>query len=127
GDTGPHPFNGLQMSLELRSARGLHFGVASPLSKATDNGSSLPDTLPNAYDDHAYYGISDLNRRHVVIVNAIYELPFLRGSSRLAHKILGNWEVSGIYQYQSGGPFSIRTGDDFAGVGAGSGSQFWNL
>jgi hypothetical protein len=43
------------------------------------------------------------------------------------NRLLGNWEISGIYQYQSGGPFSIRTGDDFAGVGAGSGSQFWNL
>lgn len=126
-NSGSSRYNGLQMSLERRSATGLQFGVAYTLSKTTDNGSSLTDTLPNAYDDHAYYGISDLDRRHVVIVNAIYELPFLRGGSGLAHKLLGNWEVSGIYQYQSGSPFSIRTNDDFAGVGAGSGSQFWNL
>jgi hypothetical protein len=126
-NSGSSRYNGLQMSLERRPATGLHFGVAYTLSKATDNGSSLTDTLPNAYDDHAYYGISDLDRRHVVIVNAIYELPFLRGSSRLVNRLLGNWEISGIYQYQSGGPFSVRTGDDFAGVGAGSGSQFWNL
>src|SRR5262249_59319959 len=99
---------------------------AYTLSKSTDNGSSLTDTLPNAYDDHAYYGTSDLDRTHVLIVNAIYELPFLRGSSRLVNRLFGNWEISGIYQYQSGGPFSVRTGDDFAGVGAGSGSQLWN-
>jgi hypothetical protein len=126
-NSGSSRYNGLQMSLERRSATGLHFGVAYTLSKSTDNGSSLTDTLPNAYDDHAYYGISDLDRRHVLIVNAIYELPFLRGSSRLRDRLLGNWEVSGVYQYQSGGPFSVRTSDDFAGVGAGSGNQFWNL
>src|SRR5262249_43176709 len=124
---GSSRYNGLQMSVERRSATGLHFGVAYTVSKTTDNGSSLTDTLPNAYDDHAYYGTSDLDRTHVLIVNAIYELPFLRGRSRLVNRLLGNWELSGIYQYQSGGPFSIRTNNDFAGVGAGSGNQFWNL
>src|SRR5262245_32476026 len=126
-NSGSSRYNGMQVSLERRSATGLHFGVAYTLSKTTDNGSSLTDTLPNAYDDHAYYGTSDLDRTHVLIVNAIYELPFLRGRSRLVNRLLGNWELSGIYQYQSGGPFSIRTNIDFAGVGAGSGSQFYNL
>ena len=32
-----------------------------------------------------------------------------------------------MYQYQSGAPFSVRSNDDFAGVGPGSGSQFWSL
>ena len=35
--------------------------------------------------------------------------------------------MTGVYQYQSGSPFSVRSDDDFAGVGPGSGSQFWNL
>jgi hypothetical protein len=30
-------------------------------------------------------------------------------------------------QAQTGAPFSVATGDDFAGVGPGSGSQFWIL
>jgi hypothetical protein len=38
----------------------------------------------------------------------------------------GNWEISGINQFQSGAPFSVQSGDDFAGVGPGSGAQFWN-
>ena len=33
----------------------------------------------------------------------------------------------GGVQFQSGAPFSVRSNDDFAGVGPGSGSQFWNL
>ena len=40
---------------------------------------------------------------------------------------LGNWEISGINQYQSGGPFSVRDGNDIAGVGGGSGTQFLSL
>jgi hypothetical protein len=40
--------------------------------------------------------------------------------------VLGNWDVSGIFQAQSGAPFSVRTATDHAGVGPGSGQQFWD-
>ena len=32
-----------------------------------------------------------------------------------------------MYQAQDGTPFSVRKNVDYAGVGAGSGNQFWNL
>src|SRR6202035_2266333 len=51
----------------------------------------------------------------------------LRGSSNLLTRIVGNWELSGVFQAQSGTPFSVRNNVDYAGVGAGSGNQFWNL
>ena len=38
--------------------------------------------------------------------------------------VLGNWDISGIFQAQSGAPFTVRTADDVAGVGPGSGKQF---
>src|SRR6185369_14938708 len=34
--------------------------------------------------------------------------------------------VAGIFQAQSGSPFDVRTAVDFAGVGPGSGNQFYN-
>ena len=68
-----------------------------------------------------------MDRTHVLIANYIYELPFLRGRSRTRDRLFGNWEISGIFQYQSGGPFSVRITDDIAGVGPGSGNQFYNL
>ena len=124
-NSGRSQYHGLQLSVERRVARGLHAGLAYTYSRTKDNSSSLTDTLPNAYDDSAYWGISDNDRPHVLIVNYIYELPFGRGSG-LIDKLVGNWDISGIYQYQSGSPFSVRTNDDFAGVGPGSGAQFWN-
>jgi len=112
--------------VERRFAKGLQFGVAYTYSNATDNSSDLTDTLPDAYNDKAYKGTSDLNRPHVLIINYIYELPFLKGSSTLWHRVLGNWDISGINQFQSGNPFSVRNTQDIAGVGPGSGNQFWN-
>jgi len=125
-NSGRSIYHGLQVGLERRFASGLQFGAAYTLSRTSDNSSDLTDTLPNAYDDQAYWGISDLDRTHVLIVNYIYELPFLKGASSLLRRLAGNWEISGINQFQSGAPFSVRTGDDFAGVGPGSGAQFWN-
>ena len=42
-------------------------------------------------------------------------------------QVIKNWNVSGIFQAQSGTPFDVRTSVDFAGVGPGSGNQFYEL
>lgn len=126
-NSGYSKYDGLQISIERRFATGLHFGMAYTYSRSEDNTSSLTDVLPNAYDDRNYWGPSDFDRTHVFILNSIYEIPFLRGSSSLTHRIFGNWELSGVFQAQSGTPFSVRNNVDYAGVGAGSGNQFWKL
>jgi hypothetical protein len=125
-NSGLSMYNALQVSAQRRFSRGFQMDVAYTFSRLRDNASSLTEILPNAYSDQGYYGISDLDRTHVLIVNYIYELPF-RGTSGLARRMLGNWEISGINQFQSGAPFSVRKNVDYAGVGPGSGNQFWNL
>src|SRR5262249_9727983 len=116
-NSGRSQYHGLQVGVERRMSQGLHVGVGYTFSRAKDNSSTLTDVLPNAYDDSTYWGISDLDRTHVLIANWIYELPFLNDSSGLASRALGHWEITGVYQYQSGAPFSVRSNDDFAGVG----------
>jgi hypothetical protein len=102
--------------------------VAYTLSKSLDDGSSLTDVLPNAYSAAGYYGRSDFDRTHVLVANYTYSLPFFKGSTnRALRTALGGWEISGIYQAQSGVPLSVRTSADLAGVGTGSGNQFWNM
>jgi len=127
-NSGRSEYHGLQIGVERRVSNGLHAGVGYTLSRTKDNASTLTDVLPNTYDDSAYWSISDLDRTHVLIANWIYELPwFSDRRSGWAGRALGHWEVTGVYQYQSGMPFSVRSNDDFAGVGPGSGNQFWNL
>jgi hypothetical protein len=126
-NSGLSQYNGLQISIERRVATDLHFGVAYTYSSSSDNGSSLTDVLPNSFSDKNYWGHSDFDRRHVFILNSIYDVPFLKGSSSWTRRLLGNWQFSGIFQAQSGTPFSVRNNVDYAGVGAGSGNQFWNM
>jgi len=59
---------------------------------------------------------SDYDQRHVVNLTGIYELPFGKGKKFLGspHRVLdllaGGWSLNGIYTYQSGEPFSVRSG-----------------
>ncbi len=82
-----------------------------------DDGSGPKDIIPNTYDAHNLWGPSDFDVRHIFIVNFLYELPLFRGQHNLAGKLLGGWQVSGIFQAQTGLPISVGTSNDYAGVG----------
>jgi hypothetical protein len=119
-------YHGLQIGVNRRFSKGLLFGVAYTYSKTWDDGSAQRDIIPNAFDAGNLWGPSSQDRRHVLVLNYIYELPFFRDHSTLVGKLLGGWQINGVSQFQTGTPFTIATGDDFAGVGSGSGSQIWN-
>jgi hypothetical protein len=40
---------------------------------------------------------------------------------------ISDWALSGINQFEAGKPFSVRENIDYAGIGPGSGNQFWNI
>jgi Carboxypeptidase regulatory-like domain len=70
-------------------------------------------------DGHNYRnerGRSDFDQQHVLNLTGIYELPFGRGkkmfgtSGRAVNNIVGGWSLNGIYTYQSGEPYSVRSG-----------------
>ena len=126
--TGRSKYNSFQTQVERRSTRGVGYSVSYTFSRTTDNGSGRADILPNAYDDSSYYGISDLDRPHVLVSQVRYRFPTLDQSVAPLRWVLGNWDVSGIFQAQSGAPFDIRTpaGVDVAGVGPGSGNQLYD-
>ena len=120
-------YNGLQLSVNQRYRNGLSFGFAYTYSKLYDDGSNQRDIIPNAYDASNLWGPSEFDRRHVAVIHAIYELPWMRAQNTLASKLLGGWQLSLVTQLQTGTPRSVTTSDDFAGVGPGSGAQFWNV
>jgi len=125
--TGRSTYNSLQTQVERRSTRGLGYSVAYTFSRTKDDGSGRGDILPNAFTDAGYYGISDLDRPHVLVSQLRYRFPTFESSAAPMRWVLGNWDVTGIFQAQSGAPFSVRTAVDVAGVGPGSGNQFYEL
>src|SRR5262245_36778991 len=118
-------YHGLQIGANRRFTKGFLFGMAYTYSKSMDDGSAQRDVVPNALDVSNLWGPSTYDRRHVLVLNAVYQLPFFRSKSNLAGKLLGGWTISGISQLQSGNPATITIGDDNAGVGPGSGAQYY--
>jgi hypothetical protein len=116
-------YNGLQISATQRYRAGLSFGASYTYSKLYDNGSTQRTIIPNAYDASNLWGPANFDRRHVAVLNTIYELPFLRGQQGVTAKVLGGWQLSLVAQFQTGTPNTVGTSDDNAGVGPGSGNS----
>jgi hypothetical protein len=123
-------YNSLQVAWNRRFSKGLLFGVTYTFAKSSDDGSNQRDIIPNTYDAHGLWAPSDFDTRHVFIANFLYELPIFRGQNNVAGKVLGGWQVSGIFQAQSGGPAQVGRSQDYAGVGQdgsmnGAAIQYW--
>lgn len=84
----------------------------------TDNQTDRSTAPQNSYNIRGDYGRAALDRTHVLSVNYIYELPFLRKRTDFVGKVLGGWQASGIVTYNTGLPLTATTSAfDAAGLG----------
>lgn len=124
-NAGSSSYHSLQANLRRRLEHGFLFGLAYTWSKSMDYGSANNAVLPNTFDRQIFYGVSDFDRRHVFVGNAVWNIPYFNHSNGITQAFLGGWQLSGIYQTQTGGPLNVSTGSDYAGVGPGSGTQLF--
>jgi hypothetical protein len=126
-------YNGFEFSLKQRVAKGLMFQVSYTWSHNIDTASgpyasdygSAPGTTEQWFNLEADKGPSDIDRRHVLVSNFAYELPFGQGktigtnSSGLVNKFIGGWQWSGILSLETGPTYSVidGTGLNTSGVG----------
>ncbi len=102
-------YHGMQVFLQRRFAGASQANVAYTWSKnLTDNQTSSVNAAPqDAFNIRAEYGRAILDRRHVLNINYIYELPFFSEQRNLVGKLLGGWQASGIMSYSTGLPFTV--------------------
>lgn len=112
-------YHSLQVAATQRFADVSQVQLAYTWSKnLTDNWSDRSNAPQNTYDIPSEYGRASLDRRHILTVNYIYELPFYRDQRGFVGKTLGGWQVSGIVTYQSGLPLTpTYSAFDPAGIG----------
>jgi hypothetical protein len=122
-NAGYSKYNSLQLSADRRYTNGLKVGAAYTLGHSEDNGSDKRNILWNSYDDSNYWGPSSFDRKHVLSIYYIYDLPFWRDGGSPMKSLLGGWQISGATFMRSGTPFSITRTNDIAGVGEGSNGQ----
>ncbi len=129
--TAQSTYNAGYVTLNKRFSRGLQFGVSYTRSKLlSNNDESLgvgaitagsPQIPQDFFNIKSEKGLSAFDRTNRFVANFIYQVPtmrFAKNSSAL-RKIVGGFEVSGVIQHQSGQPFTILTGVDSNGNGAG--------
>lgn len=112
-------YHSLQISAQRRFSRSNQINLAYTWSRnLTDSQNEFSTAPQNTYNLHDEYARANLDRRHVLSVNYIYELPFYQDQKNAIGKLLGGWQISGITYYQTGLGFTASTANiDAAGLG----------
>ncbi len=111
-------YNALQAQLQKRFTNGLSFLLSYTYSRTmsnSDDGFSIdtPNGL-NKFNQHAEWAVSSADQPQVTVLSGVYELPFGAGkpffnggNNFISREVIGGWQISGIFEYESGTPFGI--------------------
>lgn len=101
-------YNGLQAKFTKRFAGKSLIDVNYTWSRGLTNAQTDYSSAPqNTYNLSAEYGPTAYNRNDILNVDGVWELPWMRDQKGIVGKVLGGWEVSGIYALNSGLPLTV--------------------
>jgi hypothetical protein len=103
-------YNALEAMLEKRFSHGLQFQAAYTFSKSMDDGSTFEETL-DPFNYNASRALSLFNSKQRFVISYDWELPIPKHEGFMG-KLVNDWAVSGITQFQSGFPIRLDTEDD---------------
>lgn len=114
-------YNALQAGVQIRDKHGLSLQVSytwsHELDIETNDVSMVSDPFNLQYD----YGSGSLDRRNILNVNFVYDLPFfLHAQNGFVRRTLGGWELSDVDVQESGVPTNITYSPDVLGLGGGT-------
>jgi hypothetical protein len=105
---GASNYNGLQTQLDRNFTNGLQFRAAWTWSHAFDNSTAdvfstyITPRRPQNFQCLACdWSTSALDRRQRVTLELMYDLPFFKNDNWFKKNVLGNWQLTPVYTYQS--------------------------
>jgi hypothetical protein len=102
--------NALIVTLNHNFSREFQFNAQYRFSKSMDNESGPYSISPYQWNEHADWGLSDFDVRHLWKFYGIYSPTFFHGDRSWMEKILGGWSLSGILNWHTGYPFTPFSG-----------------
>jgi hypothetical protein len=129
-------YHGLQLTMEKRTGGDRFWGRSSVLANYTYSRSI--DTLPfgttlvgfggrvsalafgNAARRSFETGVSEFDHTHRMVTSYILSLPSFTGANSWMRTVFGDWQATGIFEAQSGGPLTILAGSDISQTALGS-------
>jgi hypothetical protein len=127
GSHGRSNYNAGFVSLRKRTSAGLTFNFNYTYSHAFDqignNQESLNETS-DAFNLDRDYGSAQFDRRHAFTALLTYDLPFGGGQrfssgSGVVNKIIGGWNVAGVWSFATGLPLDVFNGSSCEEFGQG--------
>lgn len=103
-------YNALNTRIEHRFSHGFNFIFDYRFSKSMDElsnagpGFTTNQTFPT--DLHTEYGPSDFDATHLFRVFGLWDLPFYRANKDWKGRLIGGWQINGIFQFHSGFPWT---------------------
>jgi hypothetical protein len=113
-------YDAISIILRKHMSHGLQADASYTWSRTRDmsthsNGGG--QTMDN-YDIERDYGPANWDIPHRFVASYIYDLPFLKNSSRpLVKYVVAGWQVSGVTTIQSGSPVNVTLSSDRANIG----------
>jgi Carboxypeptidase regulatory-like domain/TonB dependent receptor len=122
-------YHSLQVSLNRPFKKGLMLKGAYTLSRAMDMTDEdgwvgLTWNHPLMYEQN--YALAGFDRTHIFQMGFVYDVPFLKNNQATSGKLLGGWQLNGIFANYSGTPYSIGGVNDPLNC-PGCGSIFINV
>jgi hypothetical protein len=110
-------YNSLQVGLRQQSRHGLSFEVDYTWSHQIDSqlGSADLTQVSNPFNLKYDKGSGNLDRRHILNLNYIYDIPLFAHSNGLTHSLLGGWTISGTMIASSGLPWAGNNAPGYGG------------
>jgi hypothetical protein len=119
------------VKFDKRLSHGLQFGANYTFSaNFSDNDESLavnditlssPQVPQDFFNSKNEWSRSVFDRPHRFVAHYVYNIPWFSSpwARGAVGRVFGGWEISGSTEFQSGQPFTIRTGVDSVGTTAG--------
>jgi hypothetical protein len=101
-------YNGLQTKVTKKFSGKTYIDANFTWSKdLTNSPADYSGFIQNVYNINGDYGRASDDRKLVMTVDGVFELPWYREQHGLKGRLLGGWEVSAIYAANSGLPLTV--------------------
>lgn len=112
-------YNAFQVYLVKRFTNNFTYNVAYTFSKVLGTSALgyLGDTQVSDNENMRYdRGMPQFDRTHIFVVNGIYNLPKFQNMNKFGRGVLGEWELTTIFSYNTGTPMTIYSGFGTSGT-----------
>ena len=117
-------YNGLQARVSRRFAKSFTGNFNYTWAKAQGVNEGDTQALAYTFDRRREYGLLNFDRKQIVTIDFIYELPNFAKSNAIAKGLLNGWQVNGITRFWGGTPLTITSNGNPGTLGGGPRADF---